>query len=63
MSAIATRDVGHIRKTALADDIGPLVSHRPGLTELALAKSPFGRMGLPAAGQFDLSAPLQGRRR
>ena len=43
MSAIALYDVGHIRK--LADDIDLLVSRRPGLTELALAKSLFGHMG------------------
>ena len=30
---------------ALADDIDLLVSHRPGLTELALAKCLFGHMG------------------
>jgi hypothetical protein len=30
---------------ALADDLEQLVSRRPGLTELALAKSMFGRMG------------------
>jgi hypothetical protein len=47
---------------ALADDIDLLVSRRPGLTELALAKRPFGHNGLSAAGQFDLSAPLQGAR-
>jgi hypothetical protein len=29
----------------LADDIDLLVSHKPGLTELALAKSLFGRTG------------------
>jgi hypothetical protein len=45
MSAIATRDVGHFGKMGLADDIDRLVSRRPGLTELALAKSLFGRMG------------------
>jgi hypothetical protein len=45
MSAIALCDVGCIRKMALADDIALLVSRRPGLTELALAKSLFGRMG------------------
>jgi hypothetical protein len=45
MSAIALCDVGHNRKMALADDIDLLVSRRPGLTELALAKSMFGRMG------------------
>jgi hypothetical protein len=45
MSVIATRDVGHFGKMGLADDIDLLVSRRPGLTELALAKSLFGRMG------------------
>jgi len=45
MSAIALCDVGHIRKMALVDDIALLVSRRPGLTELALAKSLFGHMG------------------
>jgi hypothetical protein len=55
MSAIALCDIVHIRKMALANDIDLLVSHRPGLTELALAKSLFG--------QFDLSVPLQGRPR
>jgi hypothetical protein len=45
MNSIAPCDVGHIGKMALADDIDLLVSRRPGLTELALAKSLFGRMG------------------
>jgi hypothetical protein len=45
MSAIAPCDFGHIGKMGLADDIDLLVSRRPGLTELALAKSLFGRMG------------------
>jgi hypothetical protein len=45
MSAIAPCDVRHSGKMALADDIDLLVSRRPGLTELALAKSLFGRMG------------------
>jgi hypothetical protein len=45
MNSIALCDVGHIRKMALADDIDLLVSRRPGLTELALAKSLFGHMG------------------
>jgi hypothetical protein len=45
MSAIALCDIVHIRKMALADDIDLLVSHRPGLTELALAKSLFGHVG------------------
>ena len=45
MSAIALCDVGCIGKMALADDIALLVSRRPGLTELALAKSLFGHMG------------------
>jgi hypothetical protein len=45
MSSIASCDVGHIGKMALADDIDLLVSRRPGLTELALAKSLFGHMG------------------
>ena len=39
MSAIALCDVGHNRKMGLADDIALLVSRRPGLIELALAKS------------------------
>jgi len=45
MSSIVLRDLVHIGKMALADDIALLVSCRPGLTELALAKSLFGRMG------------------
>jgi hypothetical protein len=45
MSSIVPRDVGHFRKIGLADDIDLLVSRRPGLTELALAKTLFGRMG------------------
>jgi hypothetical protein len=56
MNSIAPCDVGHIGKMALADDIDLLVSRRPGLTEL-------GAYGLPAAGQLDLPAPLQGRPR
>jgi hypothetical protein len=40
MSSIVLRDLVHIGKMALADDIALLVSYRPGLTELALAKSP-----------------------
>ena len=46
---------------ALADDIDLLVSRRPGLTELALAKRLFGHKGLSAAGQFDLSALFRAR--
>jgi hypothetical protein len=42
MSSIAPRDIG---KMVLADDIDLLVSRRPGLTELALAKFLFGRTG------------------
>ena len=34
-----------IGKMALADHIDQLVSRRPGMTELALAKSLFGRVG------------------
>ena len=45
MSAIALCDIVHIGKMALADDIDLLVPHRPGLTELALAKSLFGHVG------------------
>ena len=45
MSAIALCDVGHNRKMGLADDIALLVSRRPGLTELTLAKSLFEHMG------------------
>jgi hypothetical protein len=45
MSSIAPCDSVHIGDMALADDIDLLVSHRPGLTELALAKFLFGRMG------------------
>jgi hypothetical protein len=45
MSSIVPRHVVHIGKMALADGIDLLVSRRPGLTELALAKSLFGRMG------------------
>ena len=37
MSSVAPRDIVHIGKMALADDIDLLVSHRPGMTELALA--------------------------
>jgi hypothetical protein len=43
MSWIVLRDVGHFGKIGLADNIDLLVSRRPGLTELALAKSLFGR--------------------
>ena len=39
MSAIAPCDIVHIGKMTLADDIDLLVSRRPGLIELALAKS------------------------
>jgi hypothetical protein len=45
MSWIVLRDVGHFGKIGLADNIDLLVSRRPGLTELALAKSLFGRVG------------------
>jgi hypothetical protein len=63
MSAIAPCDVGHIGKMALADDIDLLVSRRPGLTELALAKSLFGRMGYQqwvTVGTFSGKAALNG---
>jgi hypothetical protein len=45
MRSVAPCDIVHIGKMALADDIDLLVSRRPGLTELALAKSLFGPMG------------------
>ena len=45
MSSVAPRDIVRIGKMALADHIDQLVSHRPGMTELALAKSLFGRVG------------------
>jgi hypothetical protein len=45
MSSVAPCNTVHIGKMALADHIDLLVSRRPGLTELALAKSLFGRMG------------------
>ena len=45
MSSIALRDTVHIGNMALANDIDLLVSRRSGLTELALAKCLFGRMG------------------
>ena len=44
MSSFAPCDIVHIGKMTLADDIDQLVLRRPGLTELALAKSLFGRM-------------------
>jgi hypothetical protein len=45
MSSIAPCAIVDIGKLALADDIELLVSRRPGLTELALAKFLFGRTG------------------
>ena len=45
MSSVAPRDIVRIGKMSLADHIDQLVSHRPGMTELALAKSLFGRVG------------------
>ena len=45
MSSVAPRDIVRIGKMALADHIDLLVSRRPGMTELALAKSLFGRVG------------------
>ena len=45
MRSIAPSGTVNIGNMALADDIALLVSCRPGLTELALAKSLFGRMG------------------
>jgi hypothetical protein len=45
MSSIAPCDNVNVGKMALADDIELLVSRRPGLTELALAKFLFGRTG------------------
>lgn len=45
MSSIARGGADRSGDVALADDIEQLVSRRPGLTELALAKSMFGRMG------------------
>ena len=45
MSSVAPRDIVRIGKMALADHIDQLVSRRPGMTELALAKSLFGRAG------------------
>jgi hypothetical protein len=43
MRSLAPSNIVDIGKTALADDIELLVSRRPGLTELALAKFLFGR--------------------
>ena len=37
MSSVAPRDIVRIGKMALADHIDQPVSHRPGMTELALA--------------------------
>ena len=45
MSSTAHGGADRNGDVALADDIEQLVSRRPGLTELALAKSMFGRMG------------------
>jgi hypothetical protein len=45
VSSVAPRDLVCIGKMELADHIDQLVSHRPGMTELALAKSLFGRVG------------------
>ncbi len=45
MSSTASGGTERICNMALADDIEQLVSRSPGLTELALAKSMFGRMG------------------
>jgi hypothetical protein len=45
IGSIGLCDTVHVGKMALADDIDLLVSRRPGLTELALAKFLFGRMG------------------
>jgi len=45
VSSIARRGADRSGDVALADDIEQLVSRRPGLTELALAKYMFGRMG------------------
>ena len=45
MTSIAPSGTVRISDMALADDIEQLILRRPGLTELALAKSPFGRMG------------------
>jgi hypothetical protein len=45
MSSTARGGADRNCDVALADDLEQLVSRRPGLTELALAKSMFGRMG------------------
>jgi hypothetical protein len=47
MSSTAPGGIDRIGNAALADDddIEQLVSRRPGLTELTLAKTMFGRMG------------------
>jgi hypothetical protein len=42
MSSVAPRDIVSIGKMALADHIDQLVSHRPGMTGPAVAKSLFG---------------------
>ena len=51
MSSVAPRDIVRIGKMALADHIDQLVSRRSGMTELALAKSLFGRAGYQQSGQ------------
>ena len=45
MSSTAPGGTDRIGNVVLADDIEQLVSRRPGLTELALAKFMFGSMG------------------
>ena len=45
MSSTAPGSTERNAQVALADDLEQLVRRRPGLTELALAKSMFARMG------------------
>jgi hypothetical protein len=63
MSSITGGGADRSGDVALADDLEQLVWRRPGLTELALAKSMFGRMAYQQRVNSDGSAPLQGRPR
>ena len=60
MSSVAPRDIVRIGKMALADHIDQLVSRRPGMTGLGARQISVRSRRLSAAGQFNLSAPVQG---
>ena len=60
MSSVAPRDIVRIGKMALADHIDQLVSRMARYDRTRARQISVRSRGLSAAGQFNLSAPVQG---